>query len=222
MFHKRFEIYGQTARAHRAIMLVALSFSVIVAQLFDCRKAFADEADFPPIERRFVSGSSWVLSLNTTTLDNLLNYPGSAIHPITQVRVFFYTRDPHSQNWGKGKLYEDLWFSSGKAIGCRRHINLPVQPGTYGTIYVARTKDCASQTKALDGTVVRLFVELYRSNSVITSVVWPAELCENASTDLGSFNFLQAAIISTGRILMLHFQSSPMGFDRYFTYTVNK
>lgn len=220
MAPKKLEICRRLLRISRAFAPLLLCFGVIAAQLFDCRPVNADETEFPPIERRFVMGSSWLISLHTSTLDNLLNYPGSAIHPVTQVRVMFFTREARSQNWGKGKIYEDLWFTSGKPIGCRRHMSLPIQPGSYGTIYVARTKDCASQTKALDNTILRLFVELYRGNSIITSVVLPAEICENASTDLGSFNFLQAAIITTGRTMMLHFQSSPMGFDRYFTYTV--
>ena len=35
-----------------------------------------------------------------------------------------------------------------------------------------------------------------------------------------ALELLEKGYCATGRTMMLHFQSSPMGFDRYFTYTV--
>lgn len=208
-------------RAHlRAASLLVLCFASLLIQFAVSTRASADELEFPPIERRITMGSNWLLSLNISTLDNMLNYPGSLIHPITQVRVILYTHDFRTQSWSKGQIYEDLWFSNGRPVGSRRYLRLQLPPGSYGNIYVVRTKDCSSQTKALDDTILRLFVDLVRLNSILSAVVLPQDICDNAASDLGIFNFYPANIIGAGKMLMLHFQSTPMSYDKYFVYTV--
>ncbi len=164
-------------------------------------------------------GCNWLISLNTTVLDHMLDYPGSLIHPITQIRVMYYIRDRRTQGWSKGQIYEDLWFSSGRPIGSRRYTSLPINSGSYGVMYLVRTKDCANQTKAIDDCVMRLYLDLMNLNCVLSSVVMPLEICDNAATDLGLFNFYRAKVLSGGRYLLLHFLSSPMSFDKYYMYT---
>lgn len=209
----------KSRRYWRSITVLMLSVGIIFFQ--SCwLQARADELEFPTIETRFIIGLNWLITLNTTTMDQMLNYPGSLIHPITQVRVVYFTFDGRKQTWSRGKIYEDLWFSNGRPVGCRRYTRLPFQYGSYGAIHVAHTRDCATQTRALDDTIVRLFVDLALNNSVISSVVLPLEICDNAASDLGSFNFYQATIISAGRLLMLHFQSTPRNFDKYFVHIV--
>ncbi|CAN5294602.1 hypothetical protein BH10CYA1_BH10CYA1_28700 [soil metagenome] len=63
---------------------------------------------------------NWLVSLNTTVLDHMLDYPGSLIHPITQIRVMVHNRDRRTQVWSKGQIYEDLWFSNGRPLNLFR------------------------------------------------------------------------------------------------------
>jgi len=220
MLSEFFKRCRKNVRTTRMTLFVVLSLAVCFSQLFVSGNAVADDTDFPAIERRFIMGADWVLSLNTTVLDHMLDYPSSLIHPITQIRVTYFTRDQRTQTWSKGQKYEDLWFSSGRPIGSRRYAQLPFANGSYGVIYVVRNKDCYNQTKALDDTILRLYLDLMRVSCVISSVVMPLEICDNAASDLGGFNFYHATIITAGRSILLHFQSSPIKFDQYFVYTV--
>lgn len=207
-------------RLTRPILLIALCLGACFSQLFFSGKATADETDFPAIEKRYVMGSDWLLTLNTTVLDRMLDYPSSLMHPITQIRVIYFTRDSRTNSWSKGRFYEDLWFSSGRPIGSRRYARLPFENGSYGAIYTVRTKDCGNQTKAIDDCVLRLFLDLSRAQCVISSVILPLEICDNAASDLGTFNFYPATLVTAGRCILLHFQSSPIGFDKYYYYTI--
>lgn len=211
---------SKSRRCWHVMTVLMLVVGIISIQFSGFQSVRAEEEEFPTIETRFTLGLDWLITLNTTTMDHMLNYPGSLIHPITQVRVTYFTFDGRKQTWSKGKIYQDLWFSNGRPVGCRRYTRLPFQNGSYGAIYVARTRDCVNQTRALDGTIVRLFLDLALNNSVISSVVLPLEICDNAASDLGSFNFYQATMITAGRLLMLHFQSYPRNFDKYFVHIV--
>lgn len=203
----------------RRVLMILLCLFACWSQLFTTGNAIADETDFPTLEPRYSMGCTWLISLNTTVLDHMLDYPGSLIHPITQIRVMYYLRDQRTHGWTKGEKYEDFWFSSGRPIGCRIYRNLPIPSGSYGVMYVARTKDCGNQTRAIDDSILRLYLDLMSLNCVLSSVVLPQEICDNAASDLGAFNFYRASIINGGRYLLLHFLSSPMGFDKYYMYT---
>jgi len=220
-FFKRCRI---NVRIALTVFLVVLALSVCSAQLFVSSIAAADDTEFAGlgIEPRFTMGSDWVLTLTATVLDHMLDYPSSSLHPITQIRVTSYIRDQRTRGFSKGQIYEDLWFSNGRPIGSRRYMRLPFASGSYGVVHVVRNKDCYSQTKAFDDTILRLFLDLMRFRCVISTVVMPLEICDNAATDLGTFNFYHATVISTTRSILLHFQSSPMKFDKYYVYAAVK
>lgn len=215
------DTFARYVRAYRSTGLITFALLLSLTQFVFTLTAFAGELDMPAIEKRYLMGSDWVLVMNTSTLEKMLDYPSSQIHPITQVRIVYFLRDRETQNWGQGKLYEDLWFApGGRPIGSRRYARLPFQMGSYGVIYAARSKDCFNQTRALDDTVLRLYLDLNRLSCVIASVVLPQEICDNAASDLGTFNFYPATMITAGRAILLHFQSSPIAYDKYFIYTI--
>lgn len=180
-----------------------------------------DEMSLPFLEKRYTMGADFILALNVTSLDYMLNYPGSTLRPVTQVRVMYFQRDPQTKQFTQqGQLYEDLWYSSGRPIGCRRYMKLPVQPGAYGAIALLRSKDAGNNTRAADNLALRLFCELSTIRCSVTAFIMPLEYCDNAGSDLGSFGFYNTSSVTAGRVLLLHLSSTPYGFDKYFQYTV--
>jgi hypothetical protein len=207
----------QWRRNFRSTLLLLLVCCLGWSQMFVLASAFTDEEEGAPLDRQYTLFSDWVLMMDVRVLDRFLNYNGSTVHPITQVHVSCFVRDFKTGKWGGKQSYEDLWFHDGIAIGCHRYQELPVRSGSTGIIAIRPTKDGATQTKALDDAMLHLLLDVELINSVVSRVLLPLDICDNASSDLGAFNFYQAKMLTGGAVILLHLQSLPQGFDKYFT-----
>jgi hypothetical protein len=208
----------QMSRKSRIISFALAALTICLSQLFVPTNALTDGSDFPTIDRRYTMGSDWVLSLNITKLNKMFVYPGSTLYPLIQVRVSYFTRDPNTHLWSSGQVYEDLWFHNGMPIGCKRYTRLPFKYGSYGVITLLPTQDGFEQTKSVDDTVLRLYMDLTRLNCIISSTVLPLAICDNAATELGYFNFYRATMVTAGTVILLHYVSTPQGFDNYYCF----
>lgn len=156
--------------------------------------------------------NDWVMYVDSSTLPNFLNYPGSALTPLTNVRA----KCRITPEMGKPlsgtspKLYEELWYRDGVPVGMRRFSNLPSVKHRLGTIMVNCASNQRQEALALSNALVRLTVDLELLAADRSYVVVPSAIYEMVEDKLRQYKFLRRKGIGADRRrLIIHLVSNP-------------
>jgi hypothetical protein len=179
---------------------------------------FSDET----MNQRF----DWVITADTTTMKNFLNYPGSGLHPLSKVKVTYRL----TSRFGRQRAsfdpvwYEDLWYHDCKPVGCRKVHTLDVESGQQGVIHFRQSKDIAQNHCAVANATVRLLLDTGLKSAMLSIVIVPGEIFDQVKSDLGQFNFFPYQIQpDTGISATMHIdlQSEPRGREASLYYFTN-
>lgn len=146
-----------------------------------------DDYSDDTLNKRF----DWVITADTTTLKNYLNYQSSGLHPLSKVKVSYRL----TPRFNRQRLsfdpvwYEDLWYHECKPVGCRKVHVLGLDSGQQGAIYFRNSKEAVLNHCAIANTTVRLLLDTGLKQAMLSSVIVPLECFDKVSSDLGQFNF---------------------------------
>lgn len=155
----------------------------------------------------------WVVLVRATKLPNYLNYPGSQLYPITEVRCSYLK---WANNAALGPIhYQDLWYHSGLPVGVHRYTKLPIDKFDMGMIYVQPSPDISdADTRALADAIIRMQLDLSLNNYIVTAVLVPDQMCQQLVSDFGSIGFHKRTSLS-GPLASVHVVSNPILYDEY-------
>jgi hypothetical protein len=174
--------------------------------------------DKSSLDQRF----DFVIEVQTQILQNYMNYTGSTLYPITQLRVT-YRETPRSTGSQAGTTvqYEDLWYHNCQAIGCRRYNLFQIKPGEQGCIHFLTSSDTSGAGCSIANATTRLFLDIGLNNSALASVVVPVDAVNSVISQFEQFNFHafvpkpDAGVKAT---LNLFVCSEPVGVKKYLYY----
>ena len=132
----------------------------------------------------------WVIHLTPETHKEYLNYTGSRLHPITNVKAYFrVTPRLAPGHVDKTAHYEDLWYHDATPIGCRRYSQLTISNGWQGAVCLDGNDSAMENTGALANAIVRLMLDAALRTGSTTVALVPPGMVQQISNELGRFNF---------------------------------
>jgi hypothetical protein len=180
----------------------------------------ANEGDFG--ETTLNINNDWVIYIDVERKKHLFVNPGSKLRPITNLRVSYRktTRVSNEEEDLKPRVYEDLWYHDGRAMGSHRLHKLGIDRNKRGAIYVRTTNDASQEPRAVANAIVRLTLQTLVKDSILTNVIVPRDMFREVVTELGHFNFFKEVEGSTasGVQTSLYVTSNPPGMDVYMYY----
>ncbi len=213
------------SKAGKALLPFAVLFLALVspcrsmaAQNSDDVDDFADDT----MNQRY----DWVITADTTSMKDLLNYPGSGLHPVSKIKVNYrltprFGRERSSYD---PVTYEELWYHECKPIGCRKIHQLGIESGQQGVIYFRPTKEIGDNHCSVANATVRLMLDAGLKQAMVGGVFVPSEIFDQVKSDLGQFNFFPYEIRpDTGIRATMHIflQSQPKGREASLYYFNN-
>lgn len=183
--------------------------------------AAANEGDFG--ETNLNIHNDWIMYVDVQRKKQLFAYPGSKLRPITNLRVSYRKSKRVASDDEEAinpKLYEELWYHQGKAVGSRRFARLGIESGKKGTIYVRTTDDAQAEPQAVANAIVRLCVQLWIKDVVVTTVVVPRDMFREVATAMGELNFYSMPSDANipGMNVSMYMVSNPGGMEAYMYY----
>lgn len=203
-------IYRRTAKALILLLLVCIQTTVPAA-------AFEEEFS----ERGLDYTNDWVIYIDTTTKKEFLNYKGSQLNPISNLRVSYRRTPRHSEGFDPSpRKYEDLWYHQGRALGSRRYCSLNIDQNKRGIVIVRNSEDAAREPRAVANAIVKLTVELALKNIVCLGFMVPKDMYKDVVADLAHFGFSAKndTLKLGGMQTSIYLCSNPSGLetDLYF------
>jgi hypothetical protein len=123
-----------------------IAWLVLVALFWSAQAVYAQAQDDP--------WADWQLNLSTKKIDHYLNYPTSSIRSLVKVNLNYA-----QPTTGAPKVYEDLYYSTDRIIGCKRAMDpLGITPGTAGIIKITSTSQ--SESYALADAALHAYLDL--------------------------------------------------------------
>jgi hypothetical protein len=165
----------------------------------------------------------FVIEVQTQVLQNYMNYSGSTLYPITQLRVT-YRETPRSTSSQAGTTvqYEDLWYHNCQAIGCRRYNVFQIKPGEQGCIHFLTSSDTSGAGCAIANASTRLLLDIGLNSSALAAVIVPADAVNSVITQLEQFNFqpfVPKPDVGVKSTMSLFVCSEPVGVKKYLYYS---
>jgi hypothetical protein len=161
--------------------------------------------------------TDWTVTISTQRLDTYLGYVGSPLAPIIRTTIYCNQADQSIH-------YEDLYYSNGQAIGCRRFHSLGPTPGTAGVIAINLSSNDQPQSCAAANAAIRAYLDLYLQKSAVKKITISAASVDNLIQGLQQCGFqpfeivpdkpfkakivLEVYSIETGRIQYLFYDDS--------------
>ncbi|MDZ4836605.1 MAG: hypothetical protein SGJ27_22740 [Candidatus Melainabacteria bacterium] len=180
--------------------------------------AAAFEEDFG--ERGLNIGNDWVIYVEAKNKKEFLNYKGSHLNPITNLRVIYRKTPRHSSDADiTPRTYEDLWYHQGRALGSRRYCKLEIDETKRGIVIFRNSEDAVREPRAVANSIVKLTVELALKNVVCLGFVVPKEMYNDVILDLAHFGFTNKPTLKLGGMqTSIYLMSNPSGLetDLYF------
>jgi hypothetical protein len=160
-----------------------------------------------------IKRSDWVVLVRATKLPRYMNFSGSNLYPITEVRCSYLK---WTNNAAVGPThYQDLWYHSGLPVGVHRYIKLPIDKFDMGMIYVQPSQDNSdADTRSLADAIIRMQLDLSLNNFVVTAVLVPEQMCQQLLSDFGAIGFHKRSSLS-GPMASIHLVSNPIFYDEY-------
>lgn len=163
-------------------------------------------------ENNLDASNDWVMYVDSSTLPKYLNYPGSALTPLTNVRA----KCRITPELGKPlsgtppQLYEELWYHGGVPVGMRRFSKLPALKHRLGTIIINCANSQPQEVLAVCNALVRLTVDLELQAADRSYVVVPRAIYEMVEDKLKQYKFLRRNDFGADRRrLIIHLVSNP-------------
>lgn len=167
----------------------------------------------------FELASDWAFTMNVQMHTNYLNYPGSSLRGLTDVKVYYLPKTPTAVFSDPGQHYEDFWFHTGKVLGSRRFTAIKIMPGSMGLIVVQPSDGSSADTRATADAIMRVLVEVAASRGSIMEVIVPLSIYPQLASELNQFRFYPTRFLK-GNVPshLLHLVSFPQGQDQYFYF----
>jgi hypothetical protein len=164
----------------------------------------------------------FVIEVQTQILQNYMNYTGSTLYPITQLRVT-YRETPRSSSSQAGTTvqYEDLWYHNCQAIGCRRYNVFQIKPGEQGCIHFLTSSDTAGAGCAIANATTRLLLDIGLNSSALAAVIVPTDAVNSVIQQFEQFNFhpfVPTPDKGVKATISLFICSEPVGIKKYLYY----
>src|SRR5271170_1821743 len=89
------------------------------------------------------SNFDWAMFVDARDVKHYMNYEGSLLKPLTNVRVYrrvFSHTDDNRSDKPKAQVYEEFWYHKKELIGLRRRNPLNIDKDRTGTIVVGKSK----------------------------------------------------------------------------------
>ncbi len=165
----------------------------------------------------------WVIMADTTELKDFLKYPGSGLHPVSKVKVYYRLTPRFGRERGSYApvAYEELWYHECRPIGCRKTHSLDIDSGQQGVLHFRPNKNFGNSHCAVANAIVRLMLDAGLKQAMVSCVYVPADIFDQVQSDLGQFNFFpyelkpETGIRSTMHIVLL---SQPTGRESSLFY----
>ncbi len=112
----------------------------------------------------------WVIRVETTALQRMFQYKGSALSPVTKLSLVYYP----VANPDKPKPYELVWYHNGKPLGMERLgvLGLAQAEGTAIKI-VNKGKPGIEEDKASASIILRLMLDTYLNRNPVVLIIVP-------------------------------------------------
>lgn len=186
--------------------------------------AAANEGDFG--ETNLNINNDWIIYVDVERKKQLFSNPGSKLGPITNLRVSWRktTRVSADEEDLKTRVYEDLWYHNGKAIGSHRLNKLTIERNKRGAIYVRSTADASAEPRAVANAIIRVFTQSLLKESIVTAVIVPRDMFREVAAELGHFGFFAEVegVETPGIQTSMYVTSNPPGMDVYMLYRKRK
>ena len=204
---------------YRVPLKLCATFAAIFLLMFSLpAETQSNLYDNSSLDQRF----DFVIEVQTQILQNYMNYTGSTLYPITQLRVT-YRETPRSTGNQAGTTvqYEDLWYHNCQAIGCRRYNLFQIKPGEQGCIHFLTSSDTSGAGCSIANATIRLLLDIGLNNSALASVVVPAGAVNSVVSQFEQFNFhayIPKPDVGVKATMNLFVCSEPVGVKQYLYY----
>jgi hypothetical protein len=200
---------------------IAAAFFVLVFSV-PAETQFNTSYDNASMNQRF----DFVIEVQTQVLQNYMNYTGSTLYPITQLRVTYReTQRLSSGLAGTNIQYEDLWYHNCQAIGCRRYNVFQVKPGEQGCIHFLTSSDTGGAGCPIANATTRLLLDIGLNNSALAAVIVPTDSVNSVIQQFEQFNFHPFVPVPDKPVqatMSLFVCSEPAGIKKYLYYSGNQ
>ena len=184
----------------------------------DNSKDAATKQELEKLNDMVPNHNSWAISLNVLQLDKFLDYKGTKLYPVVQVKVSLATRDDKSKNFDEMKLYEQFWFHKKTPLGVSRKMPFSVPTNSLGTIVIDETADAEHETLALCNAIVRIVLDAHLFHAAV-SVIAPENLCTRLGENLSTLRFREVTNIDAKQEgVILHVFTETRKFDNNYLF----
>jgi hypothetical protein len=157
----------------------------------------------------------WTITISAQRLDSYLNFTGSILTPVVKTSVYY-------NQSGQNIHYQDLYYSQGQPIGCRRYSALNVTPGTGGVIAVVKlSNNDQQQGCAVANAAIRTYLDLSIQKSSVRELTVAPDYFDNLIQGLGQCGFQPFEIVPDKPFkakIVLEVVSNPSGRFQYLYY----
>jgi len=191
-----------------------LPLAVVACLTLFCQLPCACDINPDLVDQYLQKYFDWAMFIDLQNTKQFLNYPGSQLHPLTQLRVNFrsFPRGKECSN-SPATLYEEFWYHQDVPIGLRRQKELDVEEDQSGAIIVGPVDD--NSVGAVSNALIRLFVELDIKQAPINVVLVPREKYDQIADGLGRYSFSAKIDVAEGPQPCIHLRSYPWGKEQY-------
>jgi hypothetical protein len=220
----------------RIVLLVQLLILVVAQTPVFCELSSGPEKEY--LAREY----AWAVFIDLSEIDQFLNYQGSLLHPLTKARMSYRYYDDFrgddisgakaaSSNSGTSEasnrssragIYEELWYSKGRPVGCKSISPLQLPQRKPGVIVVKQMGNAPDHPRAAANAILRLLVDLQVKGLSPAFVMVPASRYDEIVIALEHYRFspLTEAMPKgfAGAQLTIHLRSYPPGKDEAFCY----
>lgn len=145
----------------------------------------------------FAANESWIVTLQPQAMPQFFQRPNTKLPNLVRVSVTGrYTADASKP---EETPYEDLFYSSGRAIGARRHSPLAIGAGTLGVVEILEGPlgSTGAEKDAACGAIARLIVDINLRRAAVKRMVIPDGSFDAVVEGLRRYGFKTSPPIST-------------------------
>ncbi len=166
---------------------IVLQWTILIFFTFAVSRVWSlDSLTNTWLDQRF----DWVVHLKATPLHGYLNYPGSSLNPLKNVRVDYRLTPRLFNQRDETMHFENLWYKDAVPIGCHRRLaKLNLKAGWQGAIYIDDNQYANDSTPALTNAIVRTVLDVSLLGGVPVVVLAPPALVPKIASELGRYNF---------------------------------
>ncbi len=196
----------------------ALSFLLGICFAFVCQFPSAAEIDAKLMDPYLQKEFNWAMYIDLEEDKPFLNYAGSRLNPLTQLRVTtssFQRGTTKTLDSAPAQVYEEFWYHEETPVGLRRYRALDIKSNEIGAIFLGgKGNNVAAAAKVL----LRLALDLDLHQLSPGIVVVPLDKYDLIASELGRYSFFPRMLATSGQQFSIHLRSHPYrkNKDEYF------